>query len=63
MGTPDVARLAVQLREQTGAFAETIEGADPGARVPTCPEWRVRDLVGHIGQGHRWAAGIVRGGR
>lgn len=63
MGTPDVARLAAQLREQTGAFAEAIEGADPGARVPTCPDWRVRDLVGHIGQGHRWAAGIVRGGR
>lgn len=24
--------------------------------VPTCPDWRVEDLVGHVGRVHRWAA-------
>ncbi|WP_344631703.1 maleylpyruvate isomerase family mycothiol-dependent enzyme [Streptomyces glaucosporus] len=29
------------------------------AEVPTCPGWRVRDLVAHQGMVHRWAGGIV----
>lgn len=29
------------------------------AEVPTCPDWRVRDLVAHQGTVHRWAGGIV----
>ncbi len=28
--------------------------------VPTCPGWRMRDLVGHQGNVHRWAADYVR---
>ncbi|WP_020667360.1 maleylpyruvate isomerase family mycothiol-dependent enzyme [Amycolatopsis nigrescens] len=62
MRTLDFGRLTDGLREQTGAFAETVRGADPGLRVPTCPEWLLRDLVGHIGQAHRWAADRVRAG-
>jgi uncharacterized protein (TIGR03083 family) len=56
----DVDRLAAGLREVTAAFADAVTGLDPQAQVPTCPEWRVRDLVGHIGQAHRWAAELVR---
>jgi uncharacterized protein (TIGR03083 family) len=56
----DIDRLADGLRETTAAFADAITGLDPHAPVPTCPEWRVRDLVGHIGQAHRWAAELVR---
>jgi len=56
----DTDRLAAGLREVTAAFAGTVTGLDPHAPLPTCPEWRVRDLVGHIGQGHRWAAELVR---
>ncbi|TQM15081.1 maleylpyruvate isomerase family mycothiol-dependent enzyme [Pseudonocardia kunmingensis] len=56
----DVERLATGLREETGAFARAVAGLDPHAPVPTCPEWRVRDLVGHIGQAHRWSAELVR---
>jgi uncharacterized protein (TIGR03083 family) len=48
------------LRQQMTAFARTVKDLDPGLIVPTCPEWRVRDLVGHIGQANRWAAGVVR---
>jgi uncharacterized protein (TIGR03083 family) len=31
------------------------------ASVPTCPEWRVADLVAHQAMVHRWAAAHVRG--
>ncbi|PPK71288.1 maleylpyruvate isomerase family mycothiol-dependent enzyme [Actinokineospora auranticolor] len=53
--------LATALRDQTAALAAAA--VDPDAPVPTCPEWRVRDLVAHVGQAHRRAAGIVRTGQ
>jgi uncharacterized protein (TIGR03083 family) len=56
----DVDRLVTRLREVTAAFAEAVAGLDPQATVPTCPKWRVRDLVGHIGQAYRWSAVLVR---
>ena len=55
-------RFAEALTARTAAFAETVAGADPAAPVPTCPDWPLRVLVGHIGQAHRWSAGIVRSG-
>ncbi|MGA8047929.1 MAG: maleylpyruvate isomerase family mycothiol-dependent enzyme [Dermatophilaceae bacterium] len=33
------------------------------ARVPTCPEWTVTDLVAHTGMVHRWCADTLRGTR
>ncbi|MFC4120755.1 maleylpyruvate isomerase family mycothiol-dependent enzyme [Nonomuraea zeae] len=62
MTTLDPARLAEGLLEQTGGFARAVAGADAGAQVPTCPEWRLADLVRHLGQAHRWAAEQVRKG-
>lgn len=58
----DIARLVEGLHEHTAGFAKAVAGADPNAQVHTCPEWPLRVLVGHIGQAHRWAAGIVRSG-
>lgn len=58
----DTTRLAEALHARTAAFAEIVTGADPDARVPTCPDWPLRVLVGHIGQAHRWSADVVRSG-
>lgn len=58
----DAARFVEGLHEHADGFAKAVADADPEARVPTCPEWPVRVLVGHIGQAHRWAASIVRSG-
>ncbi|HVX44091.1 MAG TPA: maleylpyruvate isomerase family mycothiol-dependent enzyme [Mycobacteriales bacterium] len=58
----DDIRLVEGLREHTRGFAAAVAGADPESPVPTCPEWPLRVLVGHIGQAHRWSAGIVRSG-
>ena len=41
-------------------FADVLAGADPRARVPSCPQWSVDDLAGHLGYVHRWAEGLVR---
>lgn len=41
---------------QLGAAAGACAPHDP---VPTCPGWTVRDLVTHVGSGHRWAADII----
>ncbi|MGY0056470.1 maleylpyruvate isomerase family mycothiol-dependent enzyme [Streptomyces sp. LZ34] len=62
MTQPHIDRLASGLLVQTAAFADAVDGTDWDAPVPTCPEWRLRVLVGHLGQASRWAAGIVRGG-
>lgn len=58
----EIARLAEGLHEHTAGIAKAVAGADPDVRVPTCPEWPLRVLVGHVGQAHRWAADIVRSG-
>jgi uncharacterized protein (TIGR03083 family) len=42
------------------AFAATLVGADPDARIPACPDWTVTDLVRHLGRIHRWAELLVR---
>ena len=44
-------------------MAAAAGGADPDDAVPTCPEWTVRDLIRHTGGVHRWATGVVAGGR
>jgi len=49
-----------RLREEGELLAAAAQRAGPGAPVPACPGWRVRDLLKHIGYVHRWAAGYVR---
>lgn len=55
-GGPDLDHLSWLARLQE-AFAADVAGADPAAPVPACGEWRVRDLVEHLGYIHHWAAG------
>ena len=43
------------IRGDAAALADAGEAAGPEARVPSCPEWTVADLLGHIGTVHRWA--------
>lgn len=50
---------AAALLAENAAFADLVDGADPEAPVPTCPEWTLRQLTRHLGRGDRWAAEIV----
>ncbi len=51
------------LRGAGQRLAEAAGAAGPDAKVPSCPEWVVRDLVRHQGGVHRWATGYVTGPR
>ncbi|MEU7112847.1 maleylpyruvate isomerase family mycothiol-dependent enzyme [Streptomyces sp. NPDC046182] len=44
------------------ALAEAAAEAGTDAEVPTCPGWRVRDLLRHTTMVHRWATGFVTEG-
>src|SRR5262245_50342385 len=48
------------LGDVTAEFAAAVRVGDLDADVAACPGWQVRDLVGHLGSIHRWAAQIVR---
>lgn len=47
------------LLEQNEAFGELIRDADAARPVPTCPGWTLKQLLRHVGRGHRWAAQII----
>jgi uncharacterized protein (TIGR03083 family) len=44
------------IRGDAERLADAAEIAGPDAPVPSCPEWDVADLLGHVGTVHRWAA-------
>ncbi|MGW7447219.1 maleylpyruvate isomerase family mycothiol-dependent enzyme [Kitasatospora sp. NPDC054795] len=46
------------LRLEGTRLAEAAARTELSAPVPTCPEWRLTDLLRHIGSVHRWAATI-----
>ncbi|MDX6284630.1 MAG: hypothetical protein QOG53_115 [Frankiales bacterium] len=53
----EIAEHLLNLRGDGELLADVAERVGLDARVPTCPEWAVRDLVRHQGDVHRWAAG------
>ena len=54
-----VAEHIAALRAEGPLLARAAERAGPDAPVPACPGWRIRDLVRHVGNVHRWATGYV----
>lgn len=53
----------IALSRDGRRLAEAAERAGTDAAVPSCPGWRIRDLLGHVGGVHRWAASYVATGR
>jgi uncharacterized protein (TIGR03083 family) len=47
------------IRREGAALAASARTASVDARVPSCPDWTVADLLGHIGRIHRWVAAII----
>jgi uncharacterized protein (TIGR03083 family) len=54
-----IADFLETLDREGGLLAAAAAAAGPGAKVPTCPDWQVRDLLRHTGVVHRWAAALV----
>lgn len=61
-GTMRVTEHIAALETAGRALAEAAAEAGPGAEVPTCPGWRVRDLLRHTTTVHRWATAFVAEG-
>jgi uncharacterized protein (TIGR03083 family) len=47
------------LRSEVPAFRAAVTEADPAAPVPSCPEWTVGQLIGHLTRQYVWVAGHV----
>lgn len=58
----DIAWFLEVLDKEGQLLADAAERAGTDAPVPTCPAWLTRDLVGHTGVVHRWAAAFVADG-
>jgi uncharacterized protein (TIGR03083 family) len=58
----DTARFLRTLDREGRLLGEIAEETGPGAEVPTCPGWRMRDLLAHTGAIHRWAEAFVAEG-
>ncbi|MFI1377926.1 maleylpyruvate isomerase family mycothiol-dependent enzyme [Embleya sp. NPDC020886] len=50
------------LRADGELLARTAQRAGLDAPVPSCPDWRIGDLLAHLGGVHRWAAFVVASG-
>jgi len=52
-------RLCAGLEAATTTLADLVARNDQDMRIPTCPDWTLRQLATHVGRAHRWAAEIV----
>ena len=52
-------RLYREIPAWTDRLATLVAGADPGAPVPTTPEWTLAELAAHVGFAFRWMTTIV----
>ena len=51
--------LCAALQSATATLAALVGSSDQDLRIPTCPDWTMRQLATHVGRAHRWAAEIV----
>ncbi|MFF6914807.1 maleylpyruvate isomerase family mycothiol-dependent enzyme [Streptomyces sp. NPDC012466] len=58
----ETAEFLQTLETEGRLLAAAAEEAGTNAKVPTCPEWQVGDLLRHTGAVHRWAAAYVAEG-
>jgi uncharacterized protein (TIGR03083 family) len=61
--TPAFEDLLVLVQDRSAALRSSVAGSpDLDVRVPSCPDWSLRDLVEHLVRVHRfWAAAVAAG--
>jgi uncharacterized protein (TIGR03083 family) len=52
-------QFCAEIDASTATLAGLAGDGDLTQRVPTCPDWTLRELAIHVGRAHRWAAAIV----
>ncbi|PBC65658.1 hypothetical protein BKI49_02810 [Streptomyces sp. Tue6028] len=55
----EIPEFVETLDREGRLLAASAEEAGTDAKVATCPDWQVRDLVRHTGMVHRWATSFV----
>ncbi|MEU9117312.1 maleylpyruvate isomerase family mycothiol-dependent enzyme [Streptomyces sp. NPDC048483] len=55
----EITEFVAALRLDGGLLADAAEQARPDTQVPSCPKWKIRDLVTHVGRVHRWVTDLV----
>ncbi|MEU7647718.1 maleylpyruvate isomerase family mycothiol-dependent enzyme [Streptomyces huasconensis] len=55
----NISRYIQVISAEGQLLARAAEQAEPDAKVPTCPDWEVRELLRHTGMVHRWAAAFI----
>jgi uncharacterized protein (TIGR03083 family) len=50
------------IESESERFLTAVQAADPGALVPTCPDWTAEDLLWHLTEVHAYWAAILRDG-
>lgn len=55
----DREQLLHAVRVESDRLVAAGETAGLDARVPSCPDWSMSDLLGHVGRIQRWQADIV----
>src|SRR5580765_6660299 len=58
----DSAEYCAAIRQEGHALGAAAHVAGVDTTVPSCPDWQVADLLGHVGRLYRWVAGIVAAG-
>jgi uncharacterized protein (TIGR03083 family) len=56
----DFDQLRTSLDDDYRLLRAAVAAADPAARVPTCPDWNVADLAGHVAQVYLHKAECIR---
>lgn len=51
--------LTSSVLDQTRLVASWVDGADRALPVPSCPEWKLADLVDHVGATQQWVATLI----
>ncbi|MFF2515956.1 maleylpyruvate isomerase N-terminal domain-containing protein [Streptomyces sp. NPDC058086] len=62
--TPAFEDLLTLIEDRSAALRSSVAGSpDLDVRVPSCPDWSLRELVERLTQVHRfWAAAVLRSG-
>jgi uncharacterized protein (TIGR03083 family) len=56
----DFTDLRAQLNQEFALLRTAVASTPPDARVPSCPDWSVADLAGHIAEVYRHKAAAIR---
>jgi uncharacterized protein (TIGR03083 family) len=60
MGTMEFDEFRASLDDDFRLLRAAVVAADPAARVPTCPDWNLADLAGHVAEVYLHKAECIR---